>query len=248
MRWIYLSPHLDDSVYSCGGLIWQQAHAGEEVEIWTICAGSPPPGTLSGFARELHERWEVTASEALAVRRKEDEDALAVLGVSGRFFAVPDAVYRKHYKTGEPMYTSNEDIFGGVDSGDEPTLQQIITQLAQDIPVNARVVSPLSVGNHVDHQLVRLAAASLQREVWYYPEYPYTLQYAAAIPALVPEGYRAEVYAVSPEGFSAWEKSIRQYRSQISTFWESDEALRKDLQQQVALFGGVAIWQPERSG
>ncbi|MCB2179729.1 PIG-L family deacetylase [bacterium] len=244
MRWIYLSPHLDDAAYSCGGLIWQQAQAGEQVEIWTICAGAPPPGNLSDYAQELHARWEVTAEEVLAVRKQEDRDARSVLGVSGRYFDIPDTIYRKHYKTGEPMYTSDEDIFGGVDLGDEPTLQRVMLDLAQNVPVDARLVSPLTVGNHIDHQLVRLAASGLEREVWYYPEFPYTMQSAAAIPSLVPEGYRPEKFGVSPEGMAVWQESIRQFRSQFSTFWKTEADLVRELTQHAAAFGGVTLWRP----
>jgi LmbE family N-acetylglucosaminyl deacetylase len=50
MRWIYLSPHFDDAVLSCGGLIFEQARQGIPIEIWTIFAGNPPPGPLSMFA------------------------------------------------------------------------------------------------------------------------------------------------------------------------------------------------------
>ena len=49
--WIYLSPHFDDAVLSCGWLIWQQAQAGQRVEIWTVCAGEIPPGPLTPFAQ-----------------------------------------------------------------------------------------------------------------------------------------------------------------------------------------------------
>ncbi|MBA4379671.1 MAG: PIG-L family deacetylase, partial [Anaerolinea sp.] len=57
MRWIYISPHLDDAVLSCGGLIWEQSHAGTQVEIWTVCTGDPPEGPLSPFAEVLHAEW-----------------------------------------------------------------------------------------------------------------------------------------------------------------------------------------------
>ena len=53
---VYLSPHLDDAVLSCGGMIHRQAQAGERVVVVTVCAGDPPPGPLSDFARSLHER------------------------------------------------------------------------------------------------------------------------------------------------------------------------------------------------
>lgn len=41
MRWIYISPHLDDAVLSAGGLIYEQTRAGHEVEIWTFMCGFP---------------------------------------------------------------------------------------------------------------------------------------------------------------------------------------------------------------
>ena len=56
MRWIYLSPHFDDAVLSCGGLIRAQSQEGLAVEIWTIFAGDPPPGPLSEFALKIHAR------------------------------------------------------------------------------------------------------------------------------------------------------------------------------------------------
>ena len=39
MRWVYLSPHLDDAVFSAGGLIYEQAQGGLPVEIWTYNLG-----------------------------------------------------------------------------------------------------------------------------------------------------------------------------------------------------------------
>ena len=72
MAWIYLSPHFDDAVLSCGGLIWEQVRRGERVEIWTVCAGAIPPGPLSPFAAELHARWG-TGMASVEARRAEAE-------------------------------------------------------------------------------------------------------------------------------------------------------------------------------
>jgi len=68
VKWIYLSPHLDDAALSCGGLLWEQSQAGDEVAVWSICAGDPPPGRLSPFARSLQARWG-TGSRSAAERR-----------------------------------------------------------------------------------------------------------------------------------------------------------------------------------
>ena len=52
----------------CGNRLKQ----GEMVSIWTVCAGEPPLGDLSPFAKELHARWEL-GQNAPAQRRIEDK-------------------------------------------------------------------------------------------------------------------------------------------------------------------------------
>ncbi len=41
---IYIAPHLDDAVLSCGGQIAQHTATGARVLVVTICAGSPKAG------------------------------------------------------------------------------------------------------------------------------------------------------------------------------------------------------------
>src|SRR5512138_416649 len=95
MRWVYLSPHFDDAVLSCGGLISDQLKSGLAVEVWTVCAGSPDPGLpLSTFAQGLHNRWG-TGLEAVAARRVEDEAAIHRLGACSRYWNLPDCIYRR---------------------------------------------------------------------------------------------------------------------------------------------------------
>ena len=134
MKWIYLSPHFDDVAYSCGGLIWEQIRSGLEVEVWTICAGLPPAGEHSEFVQELHTRWGLDVEEAVTHRRDEDMEAMRILGVRRRLFSVPDAVYRRHPKTNEPLYSSWVDVIGGLHPGDEATLRLLTLDLAAAWP------------------------------------------------------------------------------------------------------------------
>ena len=73
---VYLSPHLDDAVFSCGGVIYQQTSMGDEVLVVTICAGEPMTDQLSPFAQGLHERWGIDQA-SVEVRREEDLRACA---------------------------------------------------------------------------------------------------------------------------------------------------------------------------
>ena len=59
-NWVFLSAHFDDVVLSVGGLVWELSHAGDRVEIWTICAGDPPADMpLTEYGHLLHEFWSI---------------------------------------------------------------------------------------------------------------------------------------------------------------------------------------------
>jgi len=242
---IYLSPHLDDASFSCGGLIWDQVQAGLNVEVWTIFAGYPPPGEFSLYAQVHHKIWELTAEEAIDSRRNEDVAAMNILQVKFRYFDFPDAIYRKHPKTGEPLYTSREELFGGVHIGDHALLRQLTIMLADSLHDESVLLSPLSVGNHVDHQLVRMVSEMLPIQPLYYPEFPYTQEFFAVIPDLVPANYRQGSAVVSTQGLAAWQNSAAAYTSQISSFWASAEEMRKEIVDHADQFQGVTFWHPQ---
>src|SRR5438046_10721237 len=87
---VYLSPHFDDMVLSCGGWAARElASAGRRGLCITVFA-APPPGPLHDFARSLHEQWgEPEPAAANAMRRKEDETALSNLHMSDQAQAWP---------------------------------------------------------------------------------------------------------------------------------------------------------------
>lgn len=242
MRNIYLSPHLDDAALSCGGLIWDQVQGGQQVEVWTICAGDPPPQTFTPFAEELHTRWELPPDQAIAARREEDQRAMSVLGAAYKHFPIPDAVYRLHPKTGEPLYLDWVDVSGGLHPGDESYILQMARQLAGLLTGENTLIAPLTVGNHVDHQFTRALAEMLALPLCYYPDYPYALQYADEIPHLAPLGAKPEAIPVSGRGLAAWQDSIAAYTSQLSTFWESDEEMRAAIREFSRKYDGVTLW------
>jgi len=245
MKIVYLSPHLDDAPFSCGGLIWDQIRAGMDVEVWTIFAGYPPTGEFSLYAQVHHKVWGLTAEEVIDSRRKEDAAAMQVLQVPMRYFDFPDAIYRKHPKTAEPMYTSREELFGGVHIGDQALLRRLSTLLAGSLPNRCILLAPLTVGNHVDHQLVRLAAEMMPVQLLFYAEFPYTKEFSSVIPTLVPHNYQRSSLPVSEGGMVAWKESVGSYSSQISTFWSSLEELGEEIKRHSDAFDGISLWHPD---
>jgi LmbE family N-acetylglucosaminyl deacetylase len=245
MRWVYLSPHFDDIALSCGGLAWEQVQAGQPVEIWTVCAGAPAPGEpVSDFAQSLHDRWQ-TGTEAVAVRRVEDEAAIASLGAQMRFWDLPDCIYRRLPGCAW-LVNGEDDLWQPLHPQEEGVVESLSAWLQAGLQPGDRLVSPLTLGDHVDHRLVRAAveraAGRVGTPVWYYADYPYAIRSSGEIAGRTGPGWQKECWTVSLDGLHAWQASIACYISQISTFWGGLEEMRSAIQAYWQSGGGTCLW------
>ena len=243
MKWIFLSPHLDDIAFSCGGLVWELTEDDIPVEIWTICAGEPFPSDLSPLAEGLHQSWGL-GLDAVKVRREEDRQASTHLGANPRYFDFLDCIYRKS-AAGEHLYQVGEEIFGGLNAEDEKLILTLTSLLREEIPQNARIVAPLGIGNHVDHELVRKAANRLEIPLLYYADYPYAREpEGSEILAFMSSSleWQPERFALSQAALEKWFLAANTYQSQISTFWKDQNQLRAEIEAFSGKMGGVELW------
>jgi LmbE family N-acetylglucosaminyl deacetylase len=240
MEFIYFSPHLDDVILSCGGLIWQQVQEGHRVHIWTLCAGDPT-APLSNFARELHRRWGVGA-DPVAARRQEDIQACGRLTAEYRHFPIPDCIYRVGPISGTPLYPDEGALFGDLSGDEEQDIENWSEEILIEIPCDAFLVCPLAVGGHVDHKLTRRVVEQFGRPLSYYADYPYAATQHSTWKELVPKGYQCEPQVISPEALRIWQHSIAAYGSQISTFWLDNEAMALAIRDHLKHWGGIPIW------
>jgi LmbE family N-acetylglucosaminyl deacetylase len=226
-RHVYLSPHLDDAVFSCGGLIARQVAEGAAVTVLTICAGDPPPGEVSPFASQLHARWgEATAP--VAARRAEDRIACGRLGASVVHLGVPDAIYRKD-RQDAPTYTDEASIFGRLSASDENTVNTVTGLILPYRSSDVALYAPLGCGGHVDHRLTRLAAERLDGPIWYYSDLPYAARGASVPDDLGQPAGKPVSRVLAGEEIEGWATAAFEYASQRSTFWSSYEELLREL-------------------
>jgi LmbE family N-acetylglucosaminyl deacetylase len=176
---IYLAPHYDDAVFSCGGAIHRQAGRGESVLVVTVCAAAPDPADpLSPLASALHGRMGLSPAAAVARRREEDEAALATLGAEPARLDVPDCIYRGRPSEGQWYYPTLEAVFGPAHPEEAALYASIAgAVLALDLHrPGATFYAPLGAGGHVDHRHVHRAAAVLAGQGWrvaFYEDVPY---------------------------------------------------------------------------
>jgi len=242
MRWIYLSPHLDDAALSAGGLIYDQAKAGIPVEIWTFMCGVPAGTEFSMFAQVLHYQWGfASAEEAVLSRREEDLQAARTLGATARHFDFLDCIYRRG-ADGEWLYA---DIYAPPHQDDASLPAQIAAAITSRLQPDDILVCQLAVGSHVDHVIVRRAAELLGRPLLYDADIPY-LQSNPADLAPKTAGMQENVYTVSEAGLRSWQEAVLAYKSQISTLGpasDTPEKIREFLHSYWLERRGIRLWQ-----
>jgi LmbE family N-acetylglucosaminyl deacetylase len=241
MSHVYLSPHLDDAVLSCGGAIYHQATAGEGVLVITVFAGEFQGSDLSPFALEQHRLWG-NVSRPMALRRAEDIAALTLLGAEVCHLDSLDAVYRATSDLGDGtgvdrwLYPDLETLLGAIHPADpvgQQGAQELADHLAALIPCDdgALIYAPLGVGCHVDHQLVHAAARKLLQagfRVVFYEDYPYAERSGAttsALSAADAESWRLQTISLDPADLSAKVSALGYYRSQLAVLFGGAEAM-----------------------
>jgi LmbE family N-acetylglucosaminyl deacetylase len=239
---LYISPHLDDVAFSCAGQIYQQTSAGQRALIITLTTADPPASPPSEFSRLLHERWQL-GPETAAGRRAEDVAACQLIGADYLHWPILDCIYRLDPLTGQALYPTRDDIFGPVQPADSSLVAEVVGRLAALPPVG-RVIAPLAVGHHVDHQLARTAAEQWRgSDLWYYEEYPYA-QLPGALDAVIGDGqdWLAEVVPLSAEALRAKLGAFECYASQLSSFFASRADLEEQVGGYVGRVGGERLW------
>jgi len=241
---IYLSPHLDDVALSCGGQIFGLTQNGHPVLIVTIMAGTPTSNNPSQYAQSLHQRWELN-QDVVESRKSEDIAACKILGADWQHWDFLDCIYRTHPQTKEPLYTSDEEIFGRIHPAESSLINSIASQLAQ-LPASNRLFAPLTLGHHVDHQLTRLAAEKIfpvPKNLLYYEDYPYAQHHSGEQLIAQETGvWVRDLVILNESSITARINSIKCFKSQLSTFFTSEEDLEKQIRSCISQTGGEKSW------
>lgn len=277
----FFAPHPDDAALSCGGQIATLARNGETPVIVTVMAGDspalePPPPHIA----ELWARWGLGSGSAVsATRRAEDSAAAARLGARVEFWPWLDAIYRHDPLTGDFLYAGKDAIFGDIAPTDllvrqcEPGANDAtILDFVARLQAGDTLHSPLGVGNHIDHRLVRTLLQTLAREqptvnLFCYDEYPYSapdykgIRAADAVQTALDQAERAFavtarratisvrqaiVHSLDSAALDVKIAAVACYQSQISSFWADTGAMADSVRRYTEQVGGEREWRFSR--
>jgi LmbE family N-acetylglucosaminyl deacetylase len=213
---LFLSPHLDDAAFSCGGLAAILADRGWHTSLVTVFTRSVVPATGFALACQLDKGLGAEV-DYMALRRAEDAQAAALLSVSTvRNLDLLEAPHRG--------YHSAPELFGAV-HGDDAVAADLAAILAT-LPAADLVLVPQGLGNHVDHQqLITAALQSIPNDrLAFYRDTPYAIRQPDAVAfAAVPLAPAAKVDITT--GLDRKIGAAQAYASQIGFQFGGPDAL-----------------------
>src|SRR5690349_5459067 len=163
---IYISPHMDDAAYSCGGRILQSRAQGKTVLVVTVFGNGKAEldagdtGTFSDYGKRLQEE--------LAVMARLDADLI--------FLNAPELIFRKNSVATIVRYAlpflpltspTHDELFATL-------LELVEARLAP----SGQLFFPLAVGFHPDHRILFDVGRSLHSlaryRITFYEDVPYS--------------------------------------------------------------------------
>jgi LmbE family N-acetylglucosaminyl deacetylase len=239
MRYIFISPHLDDVALSVGGIVNHLSNNNNDIEIWTFFSGSPKDANLSDFALSLHKRWNLSL-DAPKIRRLEDRKACKILGSDYKHFNLPDCIYRKD-RQGNPIVREEDDLYQSIPPSQEYLIDKISTNIISLSTPEDIIVSPMAIGNHIDHRIVVAAIKQISSNLLlYYEDYPYVIESQAS--SLDYSKLSPVKFDLMPENINTWHTAIAEYQSQISTFWKNTNRMKQEIKEFAKRGGGMNLW------
>lgn len=179
----FISPHLDDAVFSAGALISSLRQGATVITVFSDC--SPPPETLSA-KRFVRSCGFASAVQLFEERRREDIAVLEGARAKHVHLGFTDAAWRKKpgwqtHPLGRiipelvHLYPLRPSKYAGrIRSEDRGLMKDLGDRLRGEIATGSVVFCPAGTGRHVDHLIVRTVCERIFPETIFWDDLPYS--------------------------------------------------------------------------
>lgn len=176
---IVISPHLDDAVLSLFGYIYSSKE--KKKLILNIFSGVPSEViNLSDLAKTIIQQDLniskpdlIDAINYYKCRLNEDREVMDNYKFDYYNMGLLDAIFRGN----PPFYPKEESLFKAINSLDEILITKISKFIKRNFTKKCKMIFPLAIGNHVDHQIVYEVGKNLSKEgynCFFYEDFPYS--------------------------------------------------------------------------
>jgi LmbE family N-acetylglucosaminyl deacetylase len=228
-RNIFISPHLDDVVLSCGEYLKKLSDENENITVLTVFAGSPDPSSFSEIAKNYHKKCQLD-DDAVFTRQKEDKNAMKYFDADFIHLDLYEALYRMD-KYNQHKYKKVENIFTKDTSNELDTTEDVKEAINQEIVINEvdNVYLPLGLGEHIDHVITSKALTELMDEeygdnkIYYYEDVPYSYNLMGSqwdIDYMC--DLNGKIFDIKDDQWKSKLIGINFYKSQVRSLWKNE--------------------------
>ncbi|BCW84304.1 hypothetical protein NicSoilE8_19770 [Arthrobacter sp. NicSoilE8] len=230
--WLFLSPHLDDAVLSCGALIEAQA-GGREIIVATLFTEATPGPHTRAARSFLRQCTHSGALDLFEARKTEDNKVLTEMGARPLHMGGVDALFRRRRlpRIGNPAWgrvrpglphrypTFRFDVaLGRISHVEKALINRLQGDVAELMALTGAelLFCPVGVGKHVDHLITREAGMAHQQNLVLYSDFPYDLVSGPDTSRLDRLGYVPWSW---DRGLASKQGRIRQYATQAGSLF-----------------------------
>ncbi|HZE86809.1 MAG TPA: PIG-L family deacetylase [Methylomirabilota bacterium] len=179
---VFISPHCDDAVLSCGTLLSQLSGKTNLTVVNVFTKAHKKPYTLSAQQFLKTSNHFSDANALYKERVLEDKKALTTLGIKIVNLDLEDALFRRKKQSSllgkiipeiDHLYpTYRWHVIKKIASKDY-AMQDLKKVLKQFKTKNTLIFAPYGIGNHVDHKITRMVCEDIFENLILYSDFPY---------------------------------------------------------------------------
>jgi LmbE family N-acetylglucosaminyl deacetylase len=253
---IFISPHFDDAVLSCGGTLVHLAARGADVLLVTVFTADVAEGIqLPQLAQELHKEWGENRYPH-RMRSLEEREVAEYLNAQYRWLGFLDGMYRY-----PGMKRWEEQFMSDFEPRTDPCFESVrdaLLQVISEYP-QATIFVPLGLGHHRDHLIVHQAVEDVKQMTstaniyYYYEDYPYAAE--ADLQARLEQlDWLAEAFTIDiTNTLKERVHLIKTYASQLGILFDGPDSVYEEVSAYATRVGAKGMprerfWRARRGG
>lgn len=238
-RVVILSPHLDDAALSCGGLLhFLTGRQASSLVISIYCGNPSAVKSSNGSLRTLQRRGHVNPR----LRRREDVNAMHWADADFVHLSFADGIYRRSPLSNQFIYRQVRERWVAPRVDDLAHVEELYLVLQRLCLNLGRIllISPMGIGQHVDHTIVARVALRLAdrgASLLFFEDFPYVVNQALGegtqddpVLALARLGREPAARLLLPVDVAAKAALIGHYHTQIPALFGDEAGMLSALQ------------------
>lgn len=190
---VFFSPHIDDAIFSCVGLIDNLQKQKKKIAVINIFTKACDyKKTTADIKKELKKTGFKSAKNLFLKRKKIEKEIAQKLKIDVYFLNFIDGLFRQNQNKNF-LYPSYEKLFSGnINNEDEKTeLENILNKFFEKSSKKTTFYAPIGNGNHVDHLIVKNIVGKLTKKhknkLFFWDDLPYSNNIDTTIKLKTPE-------------------------------------------------------------